>query len=89
MYERPPTTTTNTVKLSAYVDPQGRTFGKTDGTFRYWPDSMTTRVRWARVDPISDDVAIVPTHGAAPTLRDAVIAAHRTNAQHVEIVACG
>ena len=87
MYERPPTTKI-TVHLSPYVDSQERVFGRTDGTFHYWPDAnpSSTRVRWARIDAVSDDVAIVPTHGAASTLRDAVIAAHRTNAQRVEIV---
>ena len=49
-------------------------------------DPMSDNQTKVRIDVVSDDVAIVPTHGAASTLRDAVIAAHRTNAQRVEIV---
>ncbi len=88
MYERPPTTTKITVHLSPYVDAQDRVFGRTDGVFHYWPDAnpSSTRVRWSRINGVSDDVAIVPTHGAAATLRDAVIAAHRTSMQRIEIV---
>jgi hypothetical protein len=49
----------------------------TDGRHVFWQDTTSSRIRWARDTRWPDDGLGIVRHGAAATVRDAVIAAHR------------